>query len=82
MNATTILNAVSIGSIIAGCIITGLAIIVVLAEAFTKQSKCKHSDKYFDGDTNSIICEDCGKVLKHFTSREMESMTLDEFSHC
>ena len=64
-------------SAVTAVVIAGVLIFAVTVVA-VKTYSCKHLNRYWDGDTNSIICEDCGRVIHSFSAQEMDDLTLND----
>ena len=52
-------------------------VIATLANAFNKfENRCRHTNKFYDGDKHAIVCEDCGHIIVSFSAKESQDLLL------
>lgn len=73
-DSLAVVLTLAVASIVVAILCT--AIIIEVRELINNyHNRCKHNNRYFDGDTMSIRCSDCNKLIASIGNE----MSLEEF---
>ena len=54
-------------------------VLAALANVFNKfENRCRHTNKFYDGDKHAIVCEDCGHIVVSFSVKESQDLLLGD----